>query len=79
MNRFALAWAALLAGALVAAPVLGVEVEGNTLKFSTEEMAMCKAGGGCYVVTASRLNQMLAEERTQCRSSITGLSPKKGP
>jgi hypothetical protein len=58
----------LLAGLLITAPVIGLTLEGKTLTFTDEDIAVCVAGGGCRLITDKQIAQLLKAD--DCRSKI---------
>ena len=55
---------ALLAGLLIASPLVGATFVGRTLTLDDEDAAKCKAGGGCQLITRQ---QIRALEDLDCR------------
>ena len=55
---------ALLAGLLIAAPLVGATVAGRTITLDDEEIAACVTGGGCRITR----QKMQALEALDCRS-----------
>ena len=55
---------ALLAGLLITAPIIGATVAGRTITLDDDDVADCKAGGGCALVTREK---MRALEALDCR------------
>ena len=55
---------ALLAGLLIAAPLVGATVAGRTITLDDEDTADCIAGGGCRLITSQKLRSL---EAADCR------------
>lgn len=55
---------------LTAAPVNAVQIEGNKLVLSPDEMQACAAQGGCYLLTRAQLegalNKAVEAAKSQC-------------
>ena len=56
---------ALLAGLLITAPILGASIAGRTITLDDDDVADCRSGGGCLLVTRQK---MRALEALDCRS-----------
>ncbi len=53
---------------LAVGPGGAVEFEGNSIKFSDQEMENCAELGGCIVITRRLMNQLIKEAETApCR------------
>ena len=55
---------ALLAGLIIAAPIIGATVAGRTITLDDDDVADCRKGGGCTLVTREK---MRALEALDCR------------
>ena len=55
---------ALLAGMLIAAPLVGATLVGRSIVLDDEDVADCKAGGGCKLITRQQLRAL---EALDCR------------
>ena len=55
---------ALLAGLLITAPIIGATVAGRTITLDDDDVADCRNGGGCALVTREK---MRALEALDCR------------
>ena len=58
-------WLGAVAALLTFAPALAVQVEGNHLILSPEEVANCVKEGGCVLVTKEYLRDALQAERAK--------------
>ena len=54
----------LLCGLLITAPIIGATVVANTITLEDEEIAECRKGGGCFLVTRQKLQAL---EALDCR------------
>jgi hypothetical protein len=72
----------LLAGALISSPLCAVEVKGNIVMLTDEDVMMCEDGGGCGVVTIDALREALQKKYDaglhDCRND-TGFESLKRP
>lgn len=57
MNTRGMRAGALLCGMLAGAPISAIEIEGNHIILSDEEMLLCQLDGGCVVVTGNALKE----------------------
>lgn len=57
---------ALLAGLLIAAPMMGAAVVGRTITLEDDEFDSCMAEGGCSLITKAMLERL--RKADDCRS-----------
>ena len=55
---------AFLAGLLITAPIIGATVAGRTITLDDEDVADCRAGGGCVLMTREKMHAL---EALDCR------------
>lgn len=55
-----------LAGLLSTAPVVAIEDRGGTIELSEQEVATCRAGGGCLLITRDALLRILRGAAAAC-------------
>ena len=55
---------ALLCGMLITAPITGATVAGRTITLDDEDVADCRAGGGCVLMTREKMHAL---EALDCR------------
>jgi hypothetical protein len=62
------------AGCLAVGPAPALQVEGNTIIFSEEEMVKCIEEGGCFVITRMQMGAAMQEvfkaARLECGNRI---------
>jgi len=52
---------AFFAGCLIAAPLSAYQQTGELIKLSADEVAQCEVEGGCFVVTAKQMMDVMME------------------
>jgi hypothetical protein len=55
-----------LAGLLTTAPVVAIQQAGNVVTLTDDEIAHCREGGGCVVMTRSALLDALRQVQAKC-------------